>query len=65
MGVESLIAILIWAVVLFIVAWIAYYVITTFMPEPLRTPLLAVVGLLLLIIILYAIMGGGAIPRLR
>jgi hypothetical protein len=65
MGVESLIGILIWAVVIFIIAWVAYYVITTFMPEPIRTPILAVVGVILLIIVLYALMGGGGLPRLR
>ena len=35
---EMLIGVLIWAVVIFILAWVAYYVITTFMPEPLTDP---------------------------
>lgn len=38
--------------VLFIVGYGAYVVITKFMPEPLRTPVLAIVGVILLIIIL-------------
>lgn len=63
MGVEALIGILIWVIVLLIIAYVAYYIINTFFPEPIRTPALLVVGLLLLLVILYAIVGGG--PGLR
>ena len=64
MGIETLIAVLIWAVVVFVIAWVAYYIITTFFPEPIRTPALLVIGVLLLLIVLYAIMGSGSLPRI-
>lgn len=38
--------------VLFIIGFVAYWIITKFLPEPMRTPALAVVGLLLLIVLL-------------
>lgn len=63
MGVETLISVLIWAIVIFVIAWVAYYIITTFFPEPIRTPALLVVGVLLLLVVLYAIMGAGGLPR--
>ena len=62
MGIDTLIAVLIWAVVVFVIAWVAYYIITTFFPEPIRTPALLVIGVLLLLIVLYAIMGSGSLP---
>lgn len=63
MGIEGLIAVLIWAIVIFIIAYVAYYVITTFFPEPIKTPALLIVGLLLLLVILYAFLGTA--PGLR
>lgn len=48
----SVTALLITILLLFIVGYGAYIVITRFMPEPMRTPILAIVGVILLIIIL-------------
>ncbi len=38
--------------VLFLIGFIAYWIITKFFPEPMRTPALAVIGLLLLIFLI-------------
>lgn len=57
MGLDALVGILIWLVVVFAIAWIAHWVVTTYFPEPLRTPALLVVGVLLLIALLYTIIG--------
>lgn len=51
----TLISMLIAICVLAVIGWVAYWIITKFFPEPLRTPALAVVGLILLIILLVAI----------
>ncbi len=55
---------LIWLVVLAVVAYVAYYVITTFLPEPVKTPALAIVGLILLILLIQHFFGGGSELRL-
>ena len=54
----DVISLLVWIVIIFALAWCAYYVITTFFPEPVRTPALLLVGVVLLIIILMALMKG-------
>ncbi len=48
----SVTSLLIAILLLFLVGYGAYIVITKFMPEPLRTPVLAIVGVILLIVIL-------------
>ncbi len=48
----SVTALLVTILLLFIVGYGAYIVVTRFMPEPLRTPVLAIVGVILLIVIL-------------
>lgn len=35
-----------------VIAWLAHYVITTFFPEPARTPALLIVGVVLLIVLI-------------
>jgi hypothetical protein len=52
-----LIGILIFAVGIFILAWIAHYVITKFLPGEIQTPVLAVVGVIFLLVVLGAISG--------
>ena len=54
----DVISLLVWIVIIFALAWCAYYVIPTFFPEPVRTPALLLVGVVLLIIILMALMKG-------
>jgi hypothetical protein len=63
MSVEGLIGVLIWALAIFILAWVAYYVITKFFPGEIQLPILAVVGVIFLLIIFYAILGG--VPRVE
>lgn len=48
----ALVPALIFLVVFAVVAYLCYYVITTFFPEPARTPALAIVGLVLLIVLI-------------
>ena len=43
---------------------VAYWIITKFMPEPIRTPALAIVGVLLLILLLSQAWPGAATYRL-
>jgi hypothetical protein len=66
MGLETLVGVLIWVVVIFIVAYGAHYVITLYFQDPIRKIALIVVGLVLLIAILYMIVGlpGGQPLRL-
>jgi hypothetical protein len=53
----ALIPLLISILVLFLIAWLAYWVITTFFPEPVRMVALAIVGVILLLIILGMLTG--------
>lgn len=57
MGLDALVGLLVWLLVIFIVAYVAHWIITTYMPEPIRTPALMVVGVILLIALLYMIVG--------
>jgi putative effector of murein hydrolase len=54
---DLLINILVWAVIVFVIAYFAHWIITTYFPEPLRTPLLVVMGLILLLLLIGAITG--------
>lgn len=47
--------------VLFLIAFIAYWIITKFLPEPMRTPALAIVGLILLIVLILRFFPGANI----
>lgn len=51
---------LIWLVILAVIAYVAYHIITTFLPEPVRTPALAIVGLILPILLIQHFFGGGS-----
>jgi len=64
---ETVINVLLWVVIIFVIGWVAHWVITTFLPEPIRTPALLIVGVLLLIVILVALLKGlpGGRPLLR
>ncbi len=48
----TLISFLIFIVCFAIVAYVAYWLVTRFFPEPARTPALAIVGILLLLVLL-------------
>lgn len=48
----AIIPFLITLLMLFLLAWLCYWVITTFLPEPVRMVALAVVGVILLLVIL-------------
>jgi hypothetical protein len=48
----TLIGVLIFLVVLVAVAWLAHYLITSFLPAQVQMPALAVVGVILLIVLL-------------
>ena len=61
MSEETLLALLIWIIVICAIAWIAHYVITGFFPEPIRTPALLVVGVILLIVIIMFLLHGGPV----
>jgi len=61
MGVETLLGILLYIVVVCCIAWIAHYVITGFFPEPVRTPALLIVGVILLIVIIMFLLHGGPV----
>jgi len=43
---------LVFLVILAVVAYLAYWIITRFFPEPARTPALAIVGVILLLFVL-------------
>ncbi len=53
----SITSLLIAILLLFIVGYGCYIVITKFMPEPIRTPIMAIVGVILLIVILGYLTG--------
>jgi len=61
MGVESALGILLWIVVIFAVAWLLHWVITTYFVEPLRTPVLLIAGVILLIIVVSILLYGGPV----
>jgi hypothetical protein len=50
MTVVSLILLVVGIVV---VGWLAHWIITSFLPEPVRMPALAIVGVLLLLVLVY------------
>lgn len=54
----SLASVLIFLVVFAVAAYLAYYIITSFFPEPARTPALAVVGLVLLLVLIWQFFPG-------
>jgi hypothetical protein len=58
MNIEGALMILLWIIVFFAIAWIAHWVITNFLPEPVRTPALMIVGVILLIIIVLMLVRG-------
>ena len=58
MSIEGVLMILLWLVILFALAWVAKYIIDSFFPEPLRTPALLLVGVVLLIIVVMMIVRG-------
>lgn len=56
MSIESVLMILLWIVVIFAIGWLAHWVISTFFPEPIRTPAMLFVGVLLLILAVYLLL---------
>lgn len=60
----DLLGILVLLVVVAVVAFLCHWVITSFFPEPARTPALAIVGLLLLLILLAQFFPGAANYRI-
>jgi glucose-6-phosphate-specific signal transduction histidine kinase len=63
MSIEGALMVLLWIVVVFAAAWLAHWIITTYLPEPVRTPALLIVGVILLIIVVLAIVRG--VPGIR
>lgn len=59
MTIEGVLMILLYIVVIFAVAWLAQWVIQNFFPEPVRTPAMLLVGVLLLILVILLIVRGG------
>jgi hypothetical protein len=60
----TLISALILLCVLFVIGFVAYWIITKFFPEPIRTPALIVVGIILLGILLVQFFPGAANYRI-
>jgi hypothetical protein len=60
----SLIDLLIALLVICVLGYVAYWIITKFFPEPMRTPALAITGVLLLIILLVAFFPGAGSYRI-
>ncbi len=56
-----MIDILVFLVILAIIAYVAFYIITTFLPQPVKTPALAIVGLILLLVLLGQMSGMGGL----
>ena len=56
MTVESVLLTLLWIVVLFAIGWLGHWVVTTFFAEPIRTPALLLLGVVLLIIVVYMLL---------
>jgi hypothetical protein len=59
----SLIQLLIFVVAFFGVAWLSWWVITKFLPPPVQTPALAIVGVILLIVLLVQFVPGAGAYR--
>jgi len=57
MALGSLFALIIALVVIFIVGYVAKWLIDTYFPPPIQTPALVIVGLLLLLVLLYVLVG--------
>jgi NhaP-type Na+/H+ or K+/H+ antiporter len=55
MAIGSLLFVLFALVLVFIVAYVAKYIVDNFFPGPLHVPILALVGLALLILVLWAL----------
>lgn len=54
----DLLGLLVFLLVVFLLAYLAYYVIETFLPEPVRMVSKVIVGVILLIVILQLLVGG-------
>ncbi|HME96777.1 MAG TPA: hypothetical protein VKN16_21455 [Methylomirabilota bacterium] len=61
----DLLSVLLTLVVVFVIAWLAKYVIDTFFPEPIRMVAYILIGVLLLLIILRVFVGPVTIPLWR
>jgi len=57
-------SILIFLVVFAVIAYLAYWIVTSFFPEPARTPALAIIGILLLLVLLSQVFPGAAEYRI-
>jgi hypothetical protein len=62
---NSLIFVLLVLVVILVVAYVAKYLVDTFFPAPLHVPLLALVGIILLIAVLWTVSAHFGIGVLR
>lgn len=58
MTIETVLMILLGIVVLFAIAWLAKWIIDSFFPEPVRTPALLIVGVILLILVVMMFLRG-------
>jgi O-antigen/teichoic acid export membrane protein len=58
----TLIFVLIAIVLVFLVGWVAKWIIDQFFPEPIRLPASVVVGLVLLVVLLFAMSQHFGIP---
>ncbi len=56
----TLVSLLLIIVAVFAVAWLAHYVITTFLPAQLHMPALLIVGVLILIVVLGVLLPGAS-----
>lgn len=63
MSIDGALSVLLWIVVIFAIAYVAHWVITTYFPEPIRTPALLIVGVILLILVVSMLVGGGSGPQ--
>ena len=53
---EGILALLLWIVIIFAIGWLAHWVIVTFLPEPVRTPAMLLVGVILLIAVVFVLL---------
>jgi hypothetical protein len=60
--VEGLIVVLIALVILVALAWVAKYIIDSFMPPGIRTPALVITGLILLLVLLVVVLRYAGLP---
>jgi glucan phosphoethanolaminetransferase (alkaline phosphatase superfamily) len=56
MTIEGVLTLLLWIVVIFAIGWLAHWVISSFLPEPVRTPAMLLVGVVLLIIVIFLLL---------